>query len=182
MNNNLNAQKSTVKLAKMSILVAISLVLVAFIHIPIFPVVSFLQYDPADVSILMGAFAFGPVAGVLMTAVVSVVQAYAISGDGVYGMLMHFIATGAFVLMAGSVYHFKKTKKGALIALALGTLTMVAAMYFANIWITPFYTGWPVEAVKELMPFILAFNFIKAGLNSVITFLLYKHVSGFLHR
>ena len=180
--NNLNAQKSTLKLAKMSILVAISLVLVAIIHIPIFPVVSFLQYDPADVSILMGAFAFGPVAGLLMTAIVSLIQAYAISGDGVYGFLMHFIATGAFVLVAGTIYHFMKTKKGAVVSLVCGTVTMVLAMYFANLVITPFYTGWPVDAVKEVMPYILAFNFVKAGLNSVITFVLYKRVSGFLHR
>ncbi len=180
--NNLNAQKSTIKLAKMSMLVAISLVLVAIIHIPIFPAVSFLQYDPADVSILMGAFAFGPIAGLVMTAIVSLIQAYAISGDGIYGFLMHLIATGAFVLVAGFIYRFKKTKKGAVLSLVCGTATMVVAMYFANLVITPFYTGWPVESVKALMPFILAFNFVKAGLNSIITFVLYKHISGFLHR
>jgi riboflavin transporter FmnP len=42
--------------------------------------------------------------------------------------------------------------------------------------------GVPVDAVKSLMPFILAFNFIKAGVNSIITFLLYKRISKFLHK
>ena len=61
--DNLNTQKSTVKLAKMGLLVAISIVLVYFIHFPIFPAVSFLEYDPADISIMIGTFAFGPLAG-----------------------------------------------------------------------------------------------------------------------
>ena len=34
----------------------------------------------------------------------------------------------------------------------------------------------------DLMPFICAFNFIKAGANAIITFILYKRISGFLHR
>ena len=80
------------------------------------------------------------------------------------------------------LYRHKKTKKEAIIALAAGTLTMVVVMYFANLVITPMFTGWPVTAVKELMPFILTFNAVKAGLNSIVTFLLYKRISGFLHR
>ena len=45
---------STVRLAKMAMLVAISIVLVALIHVPIFPAVAFLEYDPADIPILIG--------------------------------------------------------------------------------------------------------------------------------
>ena len=69
----INTQKSTVKLAKMGMLVAISIVLVAIIHFPIFPAVAFLEYDPADIPILIGTFAFGPVAGLLLTIVTAVV-------------------------------------------------------------------------------------------------------------
>ena len=56
-------------LVKMSSMVAISIVLVYLIHFPIFPAVAFLEYDPADISILIGTFAFGPAAGVLLTLV-----------------------------------------------------------------------------------------------------------------
>ena len=48
-----NTQKSTIRLAKMGLLVAISIVLVYFIHFPIFPAVAFLEYDPADISIII---------------------------------------------------------------------------------------------------------------------------------
>ena len=53
-NNNLNRQSNTVKLAKMGMLVAISIVLVYFIHFPLIPAVPFLEYDPADIPIMMG--------------------------------------------------------------------------------------------------------------------------------
>ncbi len=179
----MSQQKNSVKLAKMGMLVAISVILVYFIHFPIFPVVAFLEYDPADIPILIGTFAFGPLAGLLITVVVSLVQGLTVSAaSGAYGIIMHIIATGTFVLVAGFLYRHKKTRKEAVIALVAGTLSMVAVMYFANLIITPMFTGWPVEAVKEVMPFILLFNAVKAGLNSLVTFFLYKRISGCLHR
>lgn len=180
---NLNTQKSTVKLAKMGLLVAISIVLVYFIHFPIFPAVSFLEYDPADISIMIGTFAFGPLAGFILTVVTAVIQGLTVSAhSGAYGIIMHIIATGTFVLVAGNIYKVRKTKKGAVVALAVGTIAWVIIMFFANLVVTPLFMGVPRAAVIELMPFILGFNFIKAGINSVITFLLYKRISGFLHR
>ena len=53
----------------MAMLVAVSIVLVALIHLPILPMVPFLEYDPADIPILVGTFAFGPVAGLILTIV-----------------------------------------------------------------------------------------------------------------
>ena len=53
-----NRNHNTVRLARMGMLVAIAIVLVYFIRFPIFPAVAFLEYDPADIPILMGTFAF----------------------------------------------------------------------------------------------------------------------------
>lgn len=179
----MNQQKKTVKLAKIAMLVAISIILVYFIHIPIFPAVAFLEYDPADIPIMIGTFAFGPAAGVMITFVVSILQGITVSsGSGVYGILMHIIATSVFVIVAGNIYKKKKTKKGAIVALACGVAAWVVIMFFANLVITPLFMGVPRSLVWELMPFILAFNAIKAGVNSVLTFLLYKRISGFLHK
>ena len=55
-------KEKTRKLTVMAMLVAISVVLVYLIHFPIFPAAAFLEYDPADIPILIGAFAYGPVA------------------------------------------------------------------------------------------------------------------------
>lgn len=173
----------TVVLAKMGMLVAISIVLVAIIHFPIFPMVSFMEYDPADIPILIGTFAFGPLAGLLLTIVTSVIQGVTVSAaSGAYGIIMHIIATGILVMVAGLIYSHKKTRKGAIIALIAGVLAMTVAMMGANMIITPLFMGVPRSMVWDLMPFIAAFNFIKAAVNAFVTFLLYKRVSGFLHR
>ncbi len=182
MNEQNVAQKNTVKLAKMAMLVAISLLLVN-IHFPIFPPIAFMEYDPADIPILIGTFAFGPAAGFLITCVTAVLQGITVSAaSGAYGIIMHIIATGTYVLVAGFIYKLHKEKKGAVQAIIFGTLAMSAIMVVANYIVTPFFMGVPRSAITALLPFIIAFNLIKAGVNGAITFLLYKRVSGFLHR
>lgn len=177
---------NTKKLTTLGVLAACSIVLVAFIHFPIFPVVSFLEYDPADIPILIGTFLFGPVWGVVLTVLVSVIQGMTVSAHSseVYGIVMHIIATSAFTLVAGFIYKCNKTKKGALIAIGCGVLAMVAVMYPANLALTPIYLnamrGMELEAakrmVKSLMPFILLFNLTKAGINGAVTYLIYKRI------
>lgn len=177
-----STQKKTVKLAKMAMLVAMSLLLVN-IHFPIFPPVAFLEYDPADIPILIGTFVFGPIAGIFITVITALLQGFTVSAaSGLYGILMHIIATGTYVLVAGFTYKLHKEKKGAVMALILGTLAMTAIMVPANYIITPVFMGVNAEAVTALLPFILAFNLIKAGANGAITFVIYKRVSRFLHR
>ena len=86
----MNIKQKNVRLAKMAMLVAISIVLVMIIHFPIFPAVSFLEYDPADIPILIGTFAFGPVAGILLTVITSLIQGFTVSmASGAYGIIMH---------------------------------------------------------------------------------------------
>ena len=174
---------TTARLAKMAMLVAISVVLVAIIHFPIFPAVAFLEYDPADIPILIGSFAFGPLAGVLLTVVTAIIQGVTVSSaSGLYGILMHVIATSALVITAGVIYRKNKTRKGAVIGLLCGVIAMTIVMMGANMVITPIFMGVPRNVVWGLMPFIAAFNAIKAGINSIVTFLVYKRISGFLHR
>lgn len=179
----MTSQNKTVKLAKMGMLVAISVVLVSIVRFPIFPSAPFLEYDPADIPILIGTFAFGPMAGLLLVVVTSIIQGTTVSAtSGLYGIIMHILATGAFVLIAGNLYKGRKNKKEAVIALTAGVITMTIVMVLANMVVTPAFTGWPLSAVMKLMPFIVGFNLIKAGVNSVITFFLYKRISRFLHK
>mgnify|MGYP000037199626 FL=1 len=58
----------------MAMLVALSLILVMLINFPILPAVPFMKYDPADIPILIGSFLFGPMGGVILTAIVSILQ------------------------------------------------------------------------------------------------------------
>lgn len=167
------------KLAVMAMLIAVSIVLVYLIHFPIFPAATFLEYDPADIPILIGAFAYGPAAGILLTLVAALIQGFTVSAQsGVYGILMHIIATVVLVLVASGLYRIRHTKSGAIIGLVLGTICMGLVMMVANHFITPTFMGAPVEVVDAmLLPIILPFNLIKAGINSIVTFLIYKTIS-----
>ena len=76
---------NTKKLTTLGVLAACSIVLVSFIHFPIFPAVSFLENDPADIPILIGTFLFGPIWGVVLTVIVSAIQGFTVSAQsGVY--------------------------------------------------------------------------------------------------
>ena len=76
------------RLAKLGLLAALSIVLVFFIHFPIFPTAKFLEYDPADIPIMIATFAFGPWYGLMTTIVVAVVQGLTVSASGgIYGIL-----------------------------------------------------------------------------------------------
>lgn len=177
-----NNKFNTKTLAKLAMLTAISCVLVLLVRIP-FPPAPFLKYDPADVPIFITAFAFGPVAGIIVTVIVSVLQAFVLAEDGIYGCLMHILATGSFVLVAGNIYRHKKDKKHAIYGLMAGVVTMVVVMCIANYIVTPIFLGVPKEAVVGmLIPVIIPFNFLKAFANALITFLVYKRISGFLHK
>ena len=168
----------TRKLTTIAMLTAIAAVLITLVHFPLFPSAPFLQYDPADVAILIGTFAYGPLAGLSITVIASAIQAFLLGGDGVYGFLMHVIASGALALMAGVVYQSMHTRTGGLVALIFGTLTMGLVMMVANHFITPYFMGAPTEMVDTmLLTVILPFNLLKAGINSVITFAVYKTVS-----
>lgn len=180
-----SSKARTNKLVKLGLLAAISVVLVLFVKFPIFPNASFLEYDLADVPILIGTFMFGPIEGLLITVVVSILQWLLVSpASGWVGAVMHICATGAFVMVAGLIYKKKRTMGGAILALAAGALTMCIAMVPMNIFISPFYIL--LFGIKETYPeaqsfyiseyiwYSVAFNFIKAGINAVITFLLYK--------
>ncbi len=172
-------KKNLRKLTVMGLLCAVSVILVSIIHFPLFAAAPFLEYDPADVPIFIATFSFGPVAGFLVTIVTSVIQGTTVSASsGLYGILMHIISTGSFCLVSGVTYKKFHTKKGAAISLVIGTLAMTLVMIPANLFITPYFMGAPVSVIKGLLlPVIIPFNFIKAAVNSVITFLLYKRIA-----
>ena len=131
---------NTRKLTTMAILTALSVCFVALIHFPIFPAVAFLEYDPADIPILICGFAFGPAAGFIVTLIAAFIQGFTVSAQsGIYGIIMHIVATGAYVLSSSLFYRNHKTKKMAAVAIGIGTLTMVVCMFFANLVITPYF-------------------------------------------
>ncbi|MCX7842588.1 MAG: ECF transporter S component [Clostridia bacterium] len=170
------------KITRMGVLCALSIVLLVFIHFPIFPTAAYLEYDPADVPLLIGAFMYGPLAGFIMTVIVSVIQAATVSAkSGWVGAVMHIIASGALVVVAGAVYKKYHTLKGAIAGLIAGTLSMALVMIPSNLFFTVKFFGVPQNVVLGMLPtVIIPFNLIKASINCVIAALVYKALGRFL--
>lgn len=166
------------KIAGVGVLSALAIALVMLIRLPIIPTASYLEYDPADIPIFLATFMYGPVTGLIMTVVVSVLQGLTVSAaSGPIGILMHVIATGSFVTVAGLIYKYIRNMKGAVLALSMGSITMIVMMVLFNIIMTPFFLGIPRQAVYSMiLPIILPFNLIKTVINSAFTLLLYKKV------
>ncbi len=171
-------------LALGAMLIAISVILIWAVRFPIFPAAPFLEYDFADIPIILGTFVYGPVMGLILTVAASVIQGLTVSAkSGLYGILMHIIATGVFVIVAGSIYSAGKSKKRAVVALGCALIAEIIAMVAANLFITPLFMGVPRAAVVGmLLPVIVPFNAIKFGANSIILFLIYKPISKWVKR
>lgn len=80
------------------------------------------------------------------------------------------------------IYNRKKTKATAVFGLTAGMAAMAVVMVGANLLITPMFMGVSKDVVWKLMPFIIGFNVIKAGINGAVTFLLYKRIAMFLRK
>ena len=187
--NVTTAKKSTRmdvrKITTMGMLVALGVVAVALVEVPIFPAAPFLKYDPADIPILIGTLIYGPGAVLILTVLVSFIQSFMIHGSsGIVGFFMHVVATGAMALVAGLMYQKgSPTRSRAALSLSLGAATMVVCMVGMNLIVTPIFMGAPVEAVLSmLVPVIIPFNIIKAGLNSIIALLVYQYVEHMVSR
>jgi riboflavin transporter FmnP len=167
------------KLTTMGMLTALGVLLGALVHFPLFPTAPFLKYDPADIAILIGTMVYGPLAGFVLTFLVNFLQAVlSSSGSGWIGFVMNVASTGAMAIVAGNLYkHSKNNLPGAALSLGAGTLTMTVVMAGMNLLLTPLFMGTPIDTVLQMMvPVIIPFNLLKAGINSVATFLIYKPI------
>ncbi len=165
-------RNKTKQLTALAMLCAIAYVLMLVCRIP---VVYWLKYDPKDIVIALGGMIWGPAAACITSVLVSAVEMVTVSETGLWGFLMNVLSTCSFACTAALIYKRRQTLTGAVLGLLAGGALVVVSMLLWNYLVTPFYMGQPREAVvKLLLPVFLPFNLLKAGLNAVGTFLLYK--------
>ena len=141
------------------------------------PLVLFLKYDPKDIIIAISGLIFGSLTSFSVALIVSLVEMFTISENGILGFLMNVISSCSFACTAAFIYKKKRKLSGAIVGLFCGWACMVLVMLLWNYLITPIYMGYPREAVVELLiPAFLPFNLIKGGLNVAMTMILYKPV------
>ena len=176
-NEKRNIRESTFRIARMGLLAALSLVFVVYTTFPIFPAAPHLKFEISDTPIIIAGFIYGPVYGLIITAVVCLIQALTVGADGgIIGFIMHFIASGTLVTVSAILYQKMHTKKGAIIALIVGCLSMTVIAIPTNIIMT-LISKWDLSTLlKLLLPVYIPFNLIKSGANSLIVILIYKQV------
>ena len=206
MNSNTEVIKSTPKakinlktMVQVGMLGAVSVILMMF-EIPLWFAPGFYKMDLSEVPVLIGTFAMGPLAGAAIE-LVKVILHLLFKGTTTAGVgdFANFLIGCTFLVPAGVIYRVRKTKKNAIIGMVVGTAFMTVAGCLINAFVLlPTYSaamGLPMEnliamgtavnpAIKNLTTFaILAvapFNILKGILVSVITLLLYKHISPIL--
>lgn len=186
---------STKNVVVMGMLGALAAVLMLF-EVPLpFIAPSFYGLDLSEVPILVGTFALGPAAGVLMEVVKILIKlVLKPTSTGFVGEFANLVFGCAMVLPAGLIYRFHKTKQWAMTAMAAGTVIMSLVAIVGNALVMiPFYSKFmPLEnilaagaainpAVGNVWTFaafcVGPFNIIKGAVVSLITALVYKRVS-----
>ncbi len=160
------------KIASIAMLSALAFLARLIFKIP----VSFLTFDIKDSIIALGGMIFGPVSGVVIALLVSLIEMI-ISETGPIGFVMNFISSAAFAGTAALIYKFKRTFNGAIIGLFSAVGVTTAVMLIMNLLLTPIYQSVPVSVVIDMLPTLfLPFNFAKTLLNASIVMLIYKPV------
>ena len=159
----------------------------------------FYGLDLSEIPVLVGTFSMGPLAGLVIELVKILVKlVLKPTTTGFVGEFATFCIGCSLVLPAGFLYKRNKTKKGALIGMIIGTVSMavIGAVLNALVMI-PFYSNFmPLESiiaagaainpvVSNVWTFAFAcvapFNLVKGALVSLITTLVYKRISIIIH-
>ena len=144
---------------------------------------SFLTFDLKDAVMTIGAMLFGPVYGLAMSLIVSLLEMITVSTTGIYGFIMNVLSSVSFVCAGSLIYTRRRTMKGALAGMAVSVAAMTAVMMLANLVITPYYMGATAGDVAKMIPtLLLPFNLTKAVFNAALVFILYKPISAALRR
>ena len=183
-------------MVQIAMLSAVSAVLMMF-EFPIpFLAPPFIIMDFSEIPVLVGTFAMGPLAGVVIELLKNILHfvTYGTTTGGI-GELSNFFIGCAFAVPAGIFYRKRKTRKNAVLGMATGTLLMVIMGCLSNAFVMfPLYSvvmGIPMDsfiamgtaihpAIDNMVTFVVLcmvpFNLVKGIIISMITLLLYKRL------
>lgn len=185
---------------KFSVKTLVSIALLSSLSAVLFmleiPIVMFYKLDLSNLPVLLGSFAFGPVAGLIIAFIKDLLGLLHSSTGGI-GELADFLAVLPFALICGHMYRAHKTKKVALLSMLISTLaaSVVSVLLNAYLLIPLLIPNNGLQVVansaSKIFPFIsnglqflllitLPFNLLKGFVVSGLTFVVYKKISVFL--
>lgn len=198
-NNTTGKILTTRKTAMIGMFSAIAGVLMT-IELPVPFAPPFYGIDASELPVLICGFAFGPVAGVLTEFLKIVIKLFfKPTSTAFVGELANFCVGCAMILPATIIYHIKKKKTTAIVASAVGTMTMtIFGTLFNAVYLLPTFAvmfGMPLDAIIGMgteinanvtnvftfVAFCVApLNLLKGTGVSILTFVLYKPLSPIL--
>ena len=168
----------TRQLVTMALMCAIG-VLLSFVEFPLLPGVTWLKYDASAMPAMVCGFAFGPAAGLAVGVVGAVIHGILMADFS--GAVMNILVVAGFILPAALVYRRSRTFKSGVVGLVLSAITATVMAILGNLVITPMWLGVPLDAVVAMiLPILTPFNLIKAGINAVLTLIVYKSSSNLI--
>ena len=192
---------TTHNLTVAAMLSAVAFILM-FIEFPIPMLIpAFIKMDFSDLPALLGAFALGPVYGVIISFMKNLLH-IVIKGTSTacVGELSNFILGAIFSAVAGYLYKHHKSRKTAIIGAVAGAVAMGVLSVPSNYFVVyPAYVQFyhmPLEAIlgmyqailpsadsliKCLILFNLPSTLVKGLLDAVLCMLIYKPLSPILH-
>lgn len=192
---------TTKKISMIGMLSAISALLIIMLEIPIpFLAPDFYKLDFSELPALLGGFALGPVAGVMIELVKILLKlCFKPTTTAFVGELANFAVGCSFILPASLLYQSHKSKKTAVLSCILGTAVMVVfGTVFNAIYLLPKFAqmyGMPLDSIIGMgtaihpsiqgitgfvMMIVAPLNLIKGGLVSAIALMIYKPLSPIL--
>ena len=158
-----------------------------------FLIPSFVEFDFSDLPALIASFSMGPISGIAVALIKNVLH-LSMTTTGCVGELANFLLAASFVGTAGTIYRFHKNRAGALIGSLAGAVVMGVISVPINYFITYpiYYNFMPKDAIlaayQAIFPFVgdiytclwffnAPFNLLKGLVITLITFLIYKHIS-----
>lgn len=192
---------STRKMAMIGMFSAIAMILHLF-DFPLFFAPGFYKLDFSEIPIMIGTFAFGPVAGVLMELCKILLKLCIKSTSTAFvGDFANFVVGCSLILPASAVYEFVKSKKGAVIGLIAGTISLTVfgsafnAFYLIPTFADMYFGAKSENPLGELLAMgtkvnpaitdvntlvlfaVVPLNIIKGAAVSFVTMLIYKPLS-----
>lgn len=180
-------EKRTKKLAFIGILAAMAWI-ISFFSFPLLYWVPFLKIDFSDVPILLGMYVYGPLSGIGIAAIRSLLSYAASGGEAGFpiGDSAAFIATVVYTLpMYYLIKNSKLNRKRMMVAGGLGTLALTVTLTILN-WlvIAPLYMkvmGFDVGPIRQYLAIsVIPFNLAKGILVSIVFFSLFYQLRTYL--
>ncbi|SHE41940.1 Riboflavin transporter FmnP [Atopostipes suicloacalis DSM 15692] len=182
-------EQRTKKVTMIGILAAVAWVISQF-SFPILYWAPFLKIDFSDIPILLGMYVFGPLSGVAIAAIRSLLSYITSGGEAGFpiGDTTAFIGTLSLTL---PIYYAIKNKgsnkKKSILAGSIATVSLTITMTILN-WlvVAPLYMkvmGFSVGPMREYLTLsVIPFNLVKGILVSLIFFIVFYQIQGYLNK